>query len=301
MRKLIAIGTTVFLMSACSSAPETTANSDAPFSVADYGGVVEGPVQRRLSWMEGDYQNDYEPDRKVAEAEAARYTAKVPDPSDVDEYLEYLSVLDASGKKAEAEKKMKAFLANNPKEKRAAFILGVHYMRIGKKELAGHFFSQLEKDNSFPWKSLLYNNLGMMALQDKNRDAAIAHFEKAIKSGPPTAAPYVNLGALYLQSKSYGDALALFKKAYDIDEDFEDAALGYGVSLEGIGKHEEAQKIYAEYNENHPNSLSTLYNNAVVLGNRLKRRDEAAQLMLRYIQRGGKETAKAHEIIQSWR
>ena len=140
-----------------------------------------------------------------------------------------------------------------------------------------------------------------MALQDKNRPLAITYFEKAVKAQPPTAAPYVNLGALYLQSRSYHDALPLFSKAYEIDSDFEDAALGYGVALEGTGKLDEAHKVYAEYSDSHPNSLSTLYNNAIVLGNRLKKRDEAAQLMLRYIQRGGKETAKAHEIIQTWR
>jgi tetratricopeptide (TPR) repeat protein len=256
--------------------------------------------ERRLAWMEGDLQNNYQPDRKVAEDRLSELEKSV-DPNDADEYLEYLSVLDASGKVAEAEKKIKSYMFQNPKEKRAVFLLGVHYMRRGKKELAAHFFNELEKDAGFVWKSLLHNNLGMMALQDKNRPAAMAYFEKAVKAQPPTAAPYVNLGALYLQSRSYTDALPLFEKARDIDPEFEDAALGLGIALEGTGKIEQAQEVYADYTSSHPNALSVLYNHAVVLGNRLKRREEAAQVMLRYIQRGGKETAKAHEIIQTWR
>ena len=174
-------------------------------------------------------------------------------------------------------------------------------MRLKKRELAGYFFAMLEKDPAFAWKSLLYNNLGMLALQDGNRFAALGFFEKAIKAEPPTAAPYVNLGSLYLQSHSYADAQTLFTRAQEIDGDFDDAALGRGSALEGMGKFEDAHKVYVDYLASHPDALSVLYNDSVILGNRLKQRDMAAQQLLRYIQRGGKETAKAHEIIQSWR
>ena len=256
---------------------------------------------RRLAWMEGDIQNDYQPDRKVAEEKLQEFKNKIPEMVETDAYLEYLSVLDTSGKSIEAEKKTKLYLASHPQEKRAVFLLGVHYLRIKKKELALHFFRGLENDKTFAWKSLLFNNMGMLALQEKNRREAIDYFERATKVEPLTAAPFVNLGALYLQSRSYNEAYRLFARATSIDEGFEDAYLGLGASLEGLGKFEEAHGIYAQHIDKNPNALSVLYNDSIILGNRLKRRDEAAQQLLRYIQRGGKETAKAHEIIQGWR
>ena len=259
------------------------------------------PPQRYLAWLEGNYQTDYEPDRKVASEKAKRWDSKAPDMAETEEYLEYLSTRDASGKASDSEKLLKQFLSRNPNEKRAVFLLGVHYLRGKRRELAQYFFSQLEKDPKFVWKSLLYNNLGMIALQDKNRDLAIDYFEKATKAQPPTAAPFVNLGALYLQSRSFVDAEPLFRKALDIDDEFEDAALGLGVCLEAQGKFNEAHKVYASFLSDNPDGLSVLYNDAVVLGSRLKQREQAAEMMLRYIQRGGKETARAHEMIQSWR
>lgn len=180
-------------------------------------------------------------------------------------------------------------------------MLAVHYWRLNKKELTTYFFNQLEKDNTFPWKSLLFNNLGMLALQDKNRQLALSYFEKATKAEPQIPAPLVNLGSLYLQSRSYSVAEPLFAKASRMDNEFEDAALGWGISLEGQGKFEEAHKVYSQFMENTPSALSVVYNDSVLLGNRLNRKEEASQQMLRYIQRGGKETAKAQEIIQNWR
>lgn len=262
---------------------------------------VEGTTFRYLAWIEGDLQTGYQVDRNIAESRLQELSAKPPSPEQTDEYLEYLSLIDAAGKHAEAEKKLKIYLGEHAGEKRAVFLLAVHYWRVQKKELATYFFNQLEKDAAFPWKSLLYNNLGMLALQDRNRTAAISYFEKATKASPTTAAPFVNLGALYLQSRSYTEAARVFSRARDIDDDFEDAALGLGVALEGQGKFEEAHRIYGSYINAHPNALTALYNDSVLLGNRLKQKELASQQMLRYIQRGGKETARAQEIIQSWR
>jgi tetratricopeptide (TPR) repeat protein len=265
--------------------------------------TTESPpeVARYLAWMDGDYQSDYEVDRKVADERTKQLEAKPPSPTDTDEYLEYLSVLDADGKYQDAEKKIKAYLADHPAEKRAVFLLGVHYWRTQKKELATHFFNQLEKDPTFTWKSLLYNDLGMIALQEKNRLAAIDYFDKATKATPSLAAPFVNLGALYLQGRSYLNAEPLFAKARALDGDFEDATVGLGACLEGQGKFEEAHKVYSDFMASHPNALTVLYNDSMLLGNRLKQKELAAQQMLKYIQRGGKETAKAQENIQSWR
>jgi tetratricopeptide (TPR) repeat protein len=295
MRSFAAITVSILLLAGCAMNPVTDSGAK-PDST-----VESEPVARYLAWMDGDFQSGYTTDKRTADTRLQELEAKTPDPSNTESYLEYLSVLDASSHSADSEKKLKKYLSEHTDESRAVFLLAVHYLRLGKKEIAGYFFKQLEKNPNFPWKSLLLNDQGMMAMADKNRQEAINYFEKATKSLPKTPAPFVNLGALYLQSRSYLEAEKLFTVAMSIDPDMEDAALGLGYSLEGQAKFEEAHKVYGDFITSHPNALSALYNDSVILGNRLKRREEAAQQLLRYIQRGGKETAKAHEIIQSWR
>ncbi len=262
---------------------------------------LQGKTYEYSSWFDGDKSEDLEPYRRILSEKMDESEKNSEEISDPEKYLDYLSQLDMTGKKSGVENKLKGFIAKYPEEKRGVFLLGVHYMRAKRKELANHFFMTLEKDAKFPWKSLLYNNLGMLSLQDKDREKAMGYFEKAITSEPPIAAPRVNLGALYLQSKSYKDALPLFQKALELDSGFEDAALGLGSCLESQGKFDEAHKVYARFAENNPDGLAVLYNDATILGKHLGKREEASELMLRYIQRGGKETAKAHEMIQGWR
>lgn len=259
-----------------------------------------GKTYEYMSWFDGDPSGDFDPYRKILSEKLEEVEDEKADPLNVEKYLDYLALSDAKGVKG-VEEKIKAFIAKNPEERRGLFLLGVHYMRNKRKELASYLFNRLEKDPKFPWKSLLYNNLGMLTLQEKDREKAIGYFEKAVNAEPAIPAPRVNLGALYLQSKSYSDALPLFKRALELDGGFEDAALGLGLCYESQGKFNEAHQVYSEFAENHLQAVSVLYNDAIVLGRNLGKKAEASELMLRYIQKGGKESAKAHEMIQGWR
>lgn len=255
---------------------------------------------RRLAWLEGDAQTNYQTDRRYAEERLRQFEGKEPSFEDLDRYLEYLAVLDATGN-PRAIKKIKEFIIARPKDKRAAFLMGVHFLRLGKRDFAKYLFGQLENDDAFPWKSLVLNNLGMMALLSLNRDQAVSFFERSTKASPKIAAPFANLGALYLQSASYKDAIPLFLEARRIDPDFEDAFVGLAVAFEGQRKFEAAHEVYVEYIESHDRAMTALYNDSIILGNQLKQRERAAEQMLRYIQRGGRETARAHEMMRLWR
>jgi Tfp pilus assembly protein PilF len=279
------------VLAACTTTP-------ASRQAASESGAV--PVHRYLAWLEGDYQNGYEPSREVAAQRMKRWEGEAPDMENTDEYLEYLSILDATSPR-EGEAKIKQYLAKKPQEKRAVFLLGVHYMRARMQELAEYFFNQLEKDQTFTWKSLLYNNLGMLALRDGNRIQAMDYFEKAVGASPRIAAPYVNLGSIYLQGRNWVEAEKVFTAAVQADGEFEDAVLGLGSAQEGAGKFAAAWDTYKNYIDRNPGAVSTLYNASLVLGNRLGKTAEAESLMQRYIQRGGKETAGAQKMIEIWR
>lgn len=287
-----ATATAVLVLVGCSSSGANRETASAPTATGPY---------RFLAFVEGDYQSNYEPSRETAQAELEKYQGKVPDKKDSDAYLEYLSALIASNQRAEAEKKIREYIGEYPADRRAPFLLAVMHLRAKKNDLAQYFFAQLEKDPKFPWKSLLYNNQGLMALEEGNRPLALSYLEKATKADPRIAAPFVNLGALYLQSRSYGEAERLFKEARSLDDDFEDAALGLGVALEGQARFDEAHAVYADFLGDHSGGLSVLFNDAVVLGQRLGKKEEAAPMLQKYLERGGKEQARANEILKNWR
>jgi tetratricopeptide (TPR) repeat protein len=236
----------------------------------------------------------------LSEKELKNSPQTAPSMDDKDEYLTYLGQL-AEKKEPKLEGLLKAYLYRYPEEKRAVFLLAVEYLRTKRKELANYFFNQLEKDPKFEWRSWIQNNLGVLAWQEKNRYQAQDFFEKATDQKPATPYAALNLGILYLEGYGFKDSVSLFEKAASSLPQNEEAALGLGLSLEGVGRFEEAGKAYQRYTSENPNATQILFNYAVLLGNRLKQREQAAQIMLRYIQRGGKESGRAHEIIKSWR
>jgi len=235
------------------------------------------------------------------ETELKKASDSAPALDEKEAYLNYLNQLSARGKDPKLEGLIKQYLYRYPEEKKAVFLLGVEYLRAKKKELASYFFNQLEKDSQFEEKSWIQNNLGMLAWQEKNKYQAQDLFEKAVQDSPSTPYAHLNLGSLYLEGYGFKDSVPLFEKASEALPNNEDAALGWGLALEGTEKYDEARKVYQNFVSENPNATQVLFNYAILLGNRLKQREQAAQIMLRYIQRGGKESARAHEIIKSWR
>lgn len=258
---------------------------------------------RRLAWLEGEFENGYQVSRGIAAEKLKRWQGAVPDVKDQDAYLAYLSTLDASASGADksVEKRLKDYLIGTPDDRRAIFVLGVHYFRSGKKGLAEYFFSSLEKESEFVWKSLLYNNLGIIALNEGRKQVAIDYFEKAMNAKPAVAAPFMNLGAIYLEAGAYADSETLFLRAAGLDPQLEDATLGLGAALEGLGRFQEAADRYQKYLGENPGALSVLFNQALVLGGRLNQRQRAAELLLQYIQNGGRETARAQKVLGTYR
>ncbi len=222
-----------------------------------------------------------------------------PSPSD-SSYVDYLASL-VGGRGEAAERKLKDYLSKHTEDWRGVFLLALHYQKTKRESLAMYFYSQLEKNPDFEWKSDLYNQLGLMATADQNRPLATEYFEKAVNADRPSSAAYANLGAVQLQNRNYADAEKMFKRAVSIDDQSEEAALGLGVALEGLGKYDAAHRAYADFLADNGRAMAVLFNDSVLLGNRLGQKEKAAQQMMRYIQAGGKESARAQETIRNWR
>ena len=131
---------------------------------------------------------------------------------------------------------------------------------------------------------------------ETEREAVVERFREWEKKPQATRGP--------APDPNYAPARALFARVlreYPWFSQYDLALYVDGFLATEQGKLEEAHSVYAEHLGNNKEASSVLFNDAALLGNRLKRKEEAAELMKRYLQRGGKETAKAHEFIQNWR
>jgi tetratricopeptide (TPR) repeat protein len=116
------------------------------------------------------------PSPTIASQPAAKWEGTAPSVEDSG-YVDYLASL--VGSRDGVDKKLKEYLRKNPQNSKAVYLLGLHYQKIKRFELAQYFFNQLEKDNRFEWKSFLLNNHGLIALSDHNKELAVEYFEKA--------------------------------------------------------------------------------------------------------------------------
>lgn len=85
----------------------------------------------------------------------------------------------------------------NPEEPSSLRLRGYIYQMLGDREKAKEVYQRLLRSNPSPD---VYNNLGVLYLQDGDRDAAITMFQKTLLYNQASLQALENLGALYQDS-----------------------------------------------------------------------------------------------------
>ncbi len=90
-----------------------------------------------------------------------------------------------------------------------------------------------------------YYNRAVALTAAGNRKVALVDYGRALELDPDLLPARLNCGILHLELKQYSEALAAFERVEQSGRD--DAALhsGLGIALEGLGRHEEADKAFA--------------------------------------------------------
>lgn len=88
--------------------------------------------------------------------------------------------------------------------------------------------------------------LAEMLRADNRAAQAIPMLEQALRLKPNDARLHMEMGFAQISKASYPDAIRSFDTALSIDDEFGSAYSGKAVALDMQGKHEDAQKIYAE-------------------------------------------------------
>lgn len=176
---------------------------------------------------------------------------------------------------------------------------GLDLHKSGRLEDAKKIYENLliKDPNNFE----ITNLLGVIFLQLKKYDEAIALIKKAININPNHHALYNNLGVSYKELEKYSEAIYNFKKAININPNYAEAYNNLGIVLKKIHQYEEAHNNYCESIRLNPayaeayNNLGLLYAEIKDLKNAIINFNKAIQLNNKYVD-AYKNRANTHSV-----
>jgi len=120
---------------------------------------------------------------------------------------------------------------NDPTSAEARYLLGSIYLKKQMpKEARENFEQALRLRPSYPdtWSNA-WNNLGMLAAEQGESEAAIRDFQEAIRQNPSNLIAIDNLGNVYRQQNRWGEAQSTLERALEIDPDDVEANYSLGM------------------------------------------------------------------------
>jgi tetratricopeptide (TPR) repeat protein len=148
--------------------------------------------------------------------------------------------------------------------------------------------------HTFGPNAILYNKLGIVQLQQKNRGAARKNFAQAVKLDPQFVSPVNNLGACALMDRKYQVAVDYFKQALAMDESVASTHLNLAESWMGMGEVDRAMTEYARALELDADILTTTDEGVIAQVATPQQRARIAYLIARaYMKRGNIDGALA--------
>ncbi len=221
---------------------------------------------------------------KTEEAAAARDRArKLPPATARDFYLLACTHVRRDGPtSADAYAALQQAIQRQPKHYWAYLQRGAIHLERGDYTLAARDFGICK--GLWPEFAPAYFNLGVLHLRQWEREQeitqfedAVAEFTAAIERDPEFLMAYGSRGLAYLQGKRYAEALADFQHVADQGREDAITCSGRAVALEGLKRHAEADRAFAEAQrlaqiENRPLQLRLRSTEAFAVAERLPAR-----------------------------
>jgi Tfp pilus assembly protein PilF len=159
---------------------------------------------------------------------------------------------------AEAAETYRKYLDRNPKDPGAWNMLGLSYLCDQKNEFAIESFKRALEIS--PTYTDVHNNLGVAYMEAKNYEQARGEFAKALQdSAYPASGPYFNLAKLSFLQGNYEESRALAKKVMELVPKVPGPILLYALSLEKLGRIDEACESYRSLLKIAPDNLEAAY------------------------------------------
>ena len=190
--------------------------------------IYQGPPA--IDRFEADFQN-------IPQTDAERLAKALPFPGLAESYefgRNYLSlgfVFFERGYYEQSEAFLEQAVKNDPTSAEAIYGLGSAFLQQNKsKEARDCFQHALQLHSSYPGTlPNAWNNLGILAAREGNTDAAIQHFQRALRIDPEHSIALLNLGNAYRQEKHWPDAERALKHALALNPDDPEANYALGM------------------------------------------------------------------------
>jgi Flp pilus assembly protein TadD len=190
---------------------------------------------------------DYESFRRAVGADLAQQLSVestvagglVP-PADMkaDDLLESARAAVDAGNLAIAEVLLKRATEIDPKNKFAWNNLGLIYLQVRQDDQAiAAFQKQIEVN---PYDEFAYNNLGRAYWQDRKYDEAAKAFNKQLENNPLDKFAHANLGAMYAEWHKYDLAVPELEKAASLTPDSAELQVSLGDAYLNLGQEDKA-------------------------------------------------------------
>ncbi len=147
-----------------------------------------------------------------------------------------------------------------PESAKADFALGDAYFKKGELDKAIEHYQKVlgksgkEKENGGQHRSIVYNDLGLIYLEKKDYDSAIAEFKKGLEINPGSPLIRNNLGIAYIGKNEYNSAASEFRKAIEINPKSEEAYFNLVRIYLDQGEYREAGEILRQLEKVNPQS-----------------------------------------------
>ncbi|MCB9663367.1 MAG: tetratricopeptide repeat protein [Alphaproteobacteria bacterium] len=183
-------------------------------------------------------------------------------PDDADVRGEYLEALVEAGRYDDAVAQAQALLRANPDDDVAYRALSSMYLKQG-----GLGMAQIMGDKALALNDAdpnIYNNMGVVLLQNDDLPGAIERFQTARKLSANHYEANVNLGLIAVNAGDYALALETFEAALATQPSSYLARLGKAVALRGTGDYAGADAIYTALMKEDPSKDDPFFNAATL-------------------------------------
>ena len=155
-----------------------------------------------------------------------------------DDLIESARAAADSGNVSLAEVLLKRATEVEPKNKYAWNNLGLIYLQTRQNELAVAAFQKQIEVN--PYDEFAYNNLGRVYWQERKYDDAVKAFNKQLENNPLDKFAHANLGAMYAEWHKYDLAVPELEKASSLSPESAELQVTLGDAYLNLGQDEKA-------------------------------------------------------------
>lgn len=135
-------------------------------------------------------------------------------------------------------------LGANSNDPVALNALSLVYIKKGQTGAAKLLLNRAFEKN--PPSAALFNNLGVVLMQENDLPGAINNFKKALKQNPSHQQALGNLGSVYMKGGDVTRALPLLEQSYKSNKNNAGIANNYAVALRQSGDLAGASKLYED-------------------------------------------------------